>query len=1745
MAYSTKLYRIESVGDPSDIQKVDIATDLGETGPIYDYEPKVVEMSDLEQTLEIEAGRYKLGNVSVTIEGAPKTLFTYAGDEERPFVFEIVRDGTCIFHGPVQADDVTYNERTKRTAFTVHSWESKLKDYSVPARSIFEAEVYNSGVNLTGQPWIDIVYDADLLGELENTTAPQGFVIEYEQRVPNSDATYQRRARIMSSSIYANGQYLKLFPEPVETVGEEFTIELDELIISGVEFPDEYHKIYYLAHLRDDWERLSGLVGDSSKEVQYRVDGTGSWRELTHLVVGQYYNPAGDLGISQHVEGHIFYTKGRQADNTSETHTIEVRVSLRRIVPTGDEIKIYGKDAWGYAPFLNGDGTEAFKSDQLITALFSLEDFAPLHDVLFNVSFLGEVDADISILSTFPDDPLEALRGIQNTTESFLRVVPFLDGSDLPRISVELVGRNHLSPSGDSVVQSSPFNVIEWTENPVEKPIKGVVVKAREEINKPADYGTVVGVWTKELEEGTWDRNDKLNEAVPNGPDVIEVEVLVKPAYAPRITGDAQGAYFEVFGGGGEQINNDATLHSIARDYYRFYTQFYRSFEATYAIEYPEIIGTYMTTDEGTITNSGLVTQSSVSFDGTDPRTTVEGRIGDFLPRVLPAPVARITGPSYVPAPASGTVDVTFTSAESFIAPWDRTVTYVWELDSGSGYTQVGTDESLTVALGAGTHTLRLTITNATGSSTDTHICSVEVVLPPPSPVRPDVWHSVAEISGEPRQVRIFANGGDGIDAIENVHWFASTEPDILADSYDQLATYDFIGTTEFYKIVAPTSPRTLYINYWVEFKPEYNFQSVYGQQLIVNPTDVDNPPDTTEIHGWDVLERVIGTAPNRQVQLRIFPDDPSVWSGVDFSVSGTPPEEMVAATYSNVATWDGTIGAYILTDPTADDESEWILFRVNYNDGYATAYDIAYIPIRRKVVAYDDVTDKPILSTVATSGSYDDLSGKPTLGALADQDTVDYATEVLNTPTLSPVATSGAYSDLSGKPTLGALADQDTVDYATEVLNTPTLSPVATSGAYSDLSGKPTLGALASQDNVDYNTEVLNTPSLAPVATSGAYTDLSGKPTLGALADQDTVDYATEVTNTPSLSAVATSGSYNDLNSKPTLGALSSQDTVDYNTEVTNTPSLSSVATSGSYSDLSGKPVLGALASEDSVDYNSTELVNKPTLGALAAQDNVTEADISGSISQSKISSLVTDLGAKLESADVNDFARTGNSIAASDVPTLPQSKISNLTTDLGAKLESSDVNTFARTGNSIQTTDVPTLPQSKISNLVTDLGSKLESANVNTFALSGNAITNSDIADGLITRPKISGGAVDDTKLANAVKNDIASRLQDTDVNTFALTGNSILSSDVPSGIAQSKISNLTTDLASKADSASVYTKIEVDNALAPKLVAQDLNAFALDGNGIQPSDIPDNSITVARLVDGAVTMAKIADGNVTQGKLANGSVSAAKIDNGAIDDTKLASGVKSDIDNAVKTIGGKADRDVEFAANKLIGGGGGVIIDDGGITLDAGAFYAGGTTTIEWTAAFGDTGYITTDPDNGLKLGSSGNILLESYGNTIAAVTGDRLFVGAPYILEVSGDTQLTTATVSSTLDVTGNITGGNRITAQELYATSWMRTPSILGPGNDTNITISDANGSVRGYSYGGTVSVQGDQADDGRLAAAIGDFSDLVIARNGFATENSSGTEYDGATQVIVLSDGSQITFINGLMVDYIDKSGGV
>ena len=217
----------------------------------------------------------------------------------------------------------------------------------------------------------------------------------------------------------------------------------------------------------------------------------------------------------------------------------------------------------------------------------------------------------------------------------------------------------------------------------------------------------------------------------------------------------------------------------------------------------------------------------------------------------------------------------------------------------------------------------------------------------------------------------------------------------------------------------------------------------------------------------------------------------------------------------------------------------------------------------------YANITGKPTLSTVATSGSYTDLLNKPTLfdGTYAN---------LTGKPSLATVATSGSYNDLTNKPTIPdgtyanltgkpALFDGT---YA-NLTGKPTLATVATSGSYNDLTNKPTIPTDISS--------LTDTNNLLGASALDGLTDVvinSGTLTTGQVLKYDGTNW---VNGTDATSGTGGGGgvtSYIDLTDKPFIPYDVS--------ELTDTTNL----LISSYNELTNKPVLGTAAATDATAY-------------------------------------------------------------------------------------------------------------------------------------------------------------------------------------------------------------------------------------------------------------------------------------------------------------------------------------------------------------------------------------------------------------------------------------------------------------------------------------------------------------------------------------------------------------------------------
>ena len=153
----------------------------------------------------------------------------------------------------------------------------------------------------------------------------------------------------------------------------------------------------------------------------------------------------------------------------------------------------------------------------------------------------------------------------------------------------------------------------------------------------------------------------------------------------------------------------------------------------------------------------------------------------------------------------------------------------------------------------------------------------------------------------------------------------------------------------------------------------------------------------------------------------------------------------------------------------------------------------------------YNDLSNKPNLSTVATTGNYSDLVNKPTLFD-------GNYNSLSNRPNLATVATTGNYTDLTNRPTIPTVP--------TNVSAFTNDAGYVTSADVQQAAGIPTVVS-AFQNDAGYLTSYTETdptvPTWAKAATKPVYS-------------------YSEITNTPNLATVATTGNYNDLSNKPTI---------------------------------------------------------------------------------------------------------------------------------------------------------------------------------------------------------------------------------------------------------------------------------------------------------------------------------------------------------------------------------------------------------------------------------------------------------------------------------------------------------------------------------------------------------------------------------------------------------------------------------
>ena len=680
-----------------------------------DFQP--VKVSDITQTLEVEEGVYEVDSLSMTVEGLDTNYFNdYASMTNKPYVCVIEDEdtGDTLFHGPIRRESVEYNGGTRRTAFEVVSWPYMIREKDAPARSVFDTELKeafrpqeqeNNEIvfyrNANGYDLNEIVQVGSLI-RLNTNAGRFRSIVENIVSVTDNEVRVRLRETPRQQTINAGSdigfteqrfndrsvQYLlnvvdqSLWTQLNNKVDEFFNFTLDLPVQGGgrksVSFTAKPNKgntfsggRTRVASLFDDQETIAFFLefADSARDTD--LDETGEW----------------------------FYDVTQSVDVEADT-----------------DVEVVGRNAYGVPP-TTGEG---WNMEEIIRGIFNLPEYGVLSTVIDSVTAfntntgqfenLSGKDYYIRETADFPENPLQTIGVIQNTFDTFARFVPKVVGG-LPRIDVQIIPREVIDDQTLSTL--SETDVIEWTEGAAQAVPDAVVVRPNVDYGKPDDYGEVAGWYFDGIDD--LDDSGRKKRSIPEGENVVEIEVMAVPAY--------QGREFTR----GGPVNNDTRLKALAKDFYEFYRNLSRTGSATLARTRPGLLGNYVALSEVDIDAEGgrtlFVTEQSMSIE--NDTTEISGRLGSYLGQPPSQPVARISGLSLF---TEG--EITLSAASSY-DPRGKSLTYEWRID---GSAVQATSILYRPTLTPGSYDVQLTVSN--GVNTDSVTRTIYVGTDTPTTIR-------------------------------------------------------------------------------------------------------------------------------------------------------------------------------------------------------------------------------------------------------------------------------------------------------------------------------------------------------------------------------------------------------------------------------------------------------------------------------------------------------------------------------------------------------------------------------------------------------------------------------------------------------------------------------------------------------------------------------------------------------------------------------------------------------------------------------------------------------------------------------------------------------------------------------------------------------------------------------------------------------------------------------------------------
>jgi len=727
-----RIYQLEENGGGTDLQKkvspaqVEYTTG-GASNGFY-----LISMSDVTETLEIDNGVYMIDSVSLTIDGLSATFFSSYDDPiNEPFVCEIYdnNDLEVIFHGPIDRKSIKYDARSTQHTFDILSWTYVLEQTTAASRTVYETKMtkaYESTGALFAQTKLTIPGTSD---DGEDMSA--GNIVVGDCAVFSS--TYGEYRGVITEIISANSTTIELgiLGEPNATPLFDFTVTAGNCSL----------------YAEPSWDRLKAVVLDATfrgvceeLETAFLEDGPEFSRSNQFFNASITFSTGSGQkpvqfnwapGISDEQGARVVFYNGFELDPDGVSVNLYIDATSAEIadaiangivinsttVPTevkkGSKVRILGKNVYGYAPGGTFGVGESYETDEILEGMFSLADLGVFQYVSDTFTYpTAFVDRRMARWLEWPPNLIKALRLYQNTEQCFLKLTPTLDGSDLPRMTVELIDRRDVNTATLGAA-TTVTGIIDYTEDAADLTPRGAYCKPFMKYKQPHGFkiydteGFYSPLHAPTLSEGG--SIDPKTTNPPDASDVVEFKINMTPDW---INGD-------VWVSSGKGVWNPKNLKQWAKFYYDFYDNLPKkcsfSFDGKIA---RSLLGEFVAINEGGLSRTIFVTKRSYNPISRDTR--IDGYVGEFTPADADNPVAIVEGENlYLDTGATGLNDIWASGMQSY-SPLGLPLTYEWFQDPDGLNTSVSTNPVLELtSLATGAYTWDLVVTDS-NANTDT-----------------------------------------------------------------------------------------------------------------------------------------------------------------------------------------------------------------------------------------------------------------------------------------------------------------------------------------------------------------------------------------------------------------------------------------------------------------------------------------------------------------------------------------------------------------------------------------------------------------------------------------------------------------------------------------------------------------------------------------------------------------------------------------------------------------------------------------------------------------------------------------------------------------------------------------------------------------------------------------------------------------------------------------------------------------